>query len=307
MAGLADLDISGQQALNEHFLGEILHRAAQGDQTVAHDGHVGRDLEHLRQAVGDVDHADALALEVLDHLEEGLHLAEGQRAGGLVQDQEPRFAHHAAQDLHQLLLGNGQGAGLALQVERKAQLFHVFLQALFELRLVFMKAHQHVFQHRHVGKQHRLLRHQIDALCQRGGGLAQPDGLSVHENFALVKIIDAHDDLHQGALAGAVAADEGDDFAFLDIHIDALEHHVGAEGLGDPPDRHQDAGSFVHSFTHSRDLHTELQMFLPCRFCSIAMILCFSSFVNVSTKKNFAAIRRGRRVCPFSPRPESAI
>lgn len=176
VAGLADLDIRGQQALNEHFLGEILHRTAQGDQTVAHDGHVGRDLEHLRQTVGDVDHADALALEVLDHLEEGLHLAEGQRAGGLVQDQEPRFAHHAAQDLHQLLLGNGQGAGLALQVERKAQLFHVLLQALFELRLVFMEAHQHVFQHRHVGKQHRLLRHQIDALCQRGGGLPSLTG-----------------------------------------------------------------------------------------------------------------------------------
>ena len=251
MTGFADLHIRGQQALNEHFLGEVLHRTAQRDQTVAHDGHVGGDLEHLREAVGDVDHADALALEVLHHLEERLHLAEGEGAGGLVQDQKPRLAHQAAQNFHQLLLRDGQGAGLALQVEGEAQLLHVLLQALFELRFVFVEAHQHVFKHRHVGEKHRLLRHQIDTLRQRSGGLAQLDGLAGHENLALIEVVDAHDDFHQSALAGAVAADQRDDFPCLDIHIDALEHYVGPEGLGDPPDRHQDAGSFVHSFTHS--------------------------------------------------------
>ena len=249
--GVVHLHIRGQQALDEHFLGKVLHRAAQCDQTVAHDGHVGGDLKHLRQAVSDVDHADALALEILHHLKERLHLAEGEGAGGLVQNQQPRLAHQAAQNLHQLLLRDGQGAGLALEIEGEAQLLHVLLQALAQLRLVLVEAHEHVFEHRHVGEEHRLLRHQIDTLRQRSGGLAQLDGLAGHENLALVEVVDAHDDFHQSALAGAVATDQGDDFPRLDIHIDAFEHYVGPEGLGDPPDRHQDAGSFVHSFTHS--------------------------------------------------------
>ena len=201
--------------------------------------------------MGDVDHADALALEIADDLEQGLHLAEGERAGGLVKDQKARLAHHAAQDLDELLLGNGKGAGLALQVEREAQLLHVLLQALPKLGFVFVEAHQHVFQHRHIGKQQRLLRHQIDALRQRRRGLAQLDGLAVHEDLALVQVINAHDDLHQRALAGAVAADQGDDFPAPDIQIDALEHGVGPKSLCDAPDRHQHLRSLVHSFAHS--------------------------------------------------------
>ena len=196
-----------------------------------------------------------------------------------------------------LLLSAGEVVGVAVQQGRQAAEGHRLLQPLFPqggLQLLAVKCLVQVLADGLFHEQGlRVLRQDADT----AGALHR----------AAVGRQRSAEQVERGALAGAVATDEGDDFAFLDIHIDALEHHVGAEGLGDPPDRHQDAGSFVHSFTHSRDLHTELQMFLPCRFCSIAMILCFSSFVNVSTKKNFAAIRRGRRVCPFSPQLESAI
>ena len=186
--------------------------------------------------MGDIDDGDALALEVLHDLEQGLHLAEGQRAGGLVQDEHLRVAHHAAKQLDQLLLGDGERVGLALEAEGHAQLLHVPAQALFQLAFIFGKAHEDVFKHRHVGEEKRLLRHQVDAGRQRRRRLAQPGDLAVQQNFAGVTGVNPHDDLHQRGFARAVAADERDHLAGAHAQIDPFEDDVLPERLLDSAD-----------------------------------------------------------------------
>ena len=223
---LTALRVVGQKTLNQHFLGEVFHRAFQRNHTVAHDGHVRRDFKNLGQAVRDINDGNALFLEILHRFKQRLHLVEGQGAGRLVQNQNLRIAHHAAQKLDQLLLGDGKRVGLALKVQIEVQFLHAAGQALFQFAFVFIEAHQDVFQNRHVREKHRLLRHQINAVRQRRGGLAQFDRLPVDEDIALVARINAHDDLHERRFTGAIAANQRDNLARIHAQIDPLEHGV---------------------------------------------------------------------------------
>ena len=233
---LRPLAVVGQQTLNQHFFGEVCHRAVQGDYAVPHNGNVGGNLEHLGEPVGDVNDGDALFLQILHGLEQGLHLVEGQGAGRLVQNQNAGVSHHATQKLHQLLLGNGEGVGLALKIQIEVQLLHTLGKPLFQLALFFVEAHEDVLKNGHIGEQHWFLRHQIDALCQRSGGLSQLDGLAVDEHFTLVAGIDAHDNLHKRGFAGTVAANQCDNLAGINAQIDSFEHGVLTERLANPLD-----------------------------------------------------------------------
>ena len=233
---LSVLRVVGQQTLNQHLLGEVPDRAFQRNHAVAHDGDMGCDFKDLGEAVRDIDDRDALLFEILHRLEQGLHLVEGQRAGRLVQNQDARVAHHAAQKLDKLLLGDGERIRLALKVQIEVELLHALVQALFQLALVLVEAHQNIFQNRHVREKHRLLRHQIDALRQRSGRLAQLDRLTVDQDVALVACVNAHDDLHQRRFAGAVAADQRDNLACIHAQVDPLEHGVLPKRFANPPD-----------------------------------------------------------------------
>ena len=207
---LRPLAVVGQQTLNQHFLGEVFHRTVQGNHAVPHNGNVGGNLKHLGKPVGDVDDGDALFLQILHGFEQGLHLVEGQGTGGLVENQNAGVSHHATQQLHQLLLCDGEGVGLALKVQVEVQLLHTVVEPLFQLPLFFVEAHENVLKNGHVGEQHRLLGHQINALRQRSRGLSQLDSLAVDEHFALVTSINAHDNLHKRGFAGTVAANQCD-------------------------------------------------------------------------------------------------
>ena len=55
--------------------------------------------------------------------------------------------------------------------------------------------------------------------------------------------MDAGDALDQGALAGAVVADEGGDLAGADVQVDAPQDVHGAEALVDAPQLEQRGGA----------------------------------------------------------------
>ena len=228
------LRVIRQKTLNQHFLGEILDRSFQRDDAVAHNRHMRRNLEYLGQAVRDIDEGNALLLQILNRLKQSLHFVEGQGAGRFVQNQNLRIAHQTTQKLNELLLRDGQRACLALKVEVKAQLLHADIQTLFQLAFILIEAHQDVFQNRHVREEHRLLRHQIDAVCQRCGRLSELNRFSVNEDIALITGVDAHDNLHQRGFAGAVAADQRDNLARVHTQVDSLEHDVLPERLANP-------------------------------------------------------------------------
>ena len=55
---------------------------------------------HLLHAMGDKDHRRAGTLEPFDHVAEPLHVAVGQRRGGLVEQQDAQVAADSAGDLY---------------------------------------------------------------------------------------------------------------------------------------------------------------------------------------------------------------
>ncbi len=65
------------------------------------------------------------------------------------------------------------------------------------------------------------------------GRAAGPDGLAVEGDVAVVGRVDPRDHLDERGLAGAVVADQGDDLARPDVHVDVREGLDGTEALGD--------------------------------------------------------------------------
>ena len=61
--------------------------------------------------------------------------------------------------------------------------------------------------------------------------------LAAQHDLALVRRVDAGEDLHQRALAGAVLADQPVDLARQQLEIDAVERGRAAEALGDAAER----------------------------------------------------------------------
>ena len=65
-------------------------------------------------------------------------------------------------------------------------------------------------------------------------GRREGDLLAVDRDGALVRLLHAVEDLHQGRLAGAVLADEGVDGALADGEVDVVVGDDAGEALGDP-------------------------------------------------------------------------
>ena len=107
-------------------------------------------------------------------------------------------------------------------------------------RLLQLAAEEHVVDDVEVVAQREVL---VDDLDAEGGGC--PCGpctlhrLAVEDVLTGVEGVDAGDALDQGALAGAVVADQRGDLARRDVEVDAAQHVHGAEALLDPAQAEQ--------------------------------------------------------------------
>ena len=71
-----------------------------------------------------------------------------------------------------------------------------------------------------------------------GDRVARPvelDRLVVDQDLALVRLVEAVQDVHEGRLARAILAEQAEDLAGLHDEIDPLVRHDPGEALGDPP------------------------------------------------------------------------
>ena len=76
----------------------------------------------------------------------------------------------------------------------------------------------------------------LDAHAAALAGRQIEDRLAVEADTAGIRSVHAGDDLHQRRFAGAVVADQPDDFAATHRKIDAMQDVHGAEALGDAID-----------------------------------------------------------------------
>ena len=85
-------------------------------------------------------------------------------------------------------------------------------------------------EHRH---QHEVLVHHADAGPDRVARALEPHRLAVDEDLALVGPVEPAEDVHQRRLAGAVLAEQAEDFAGADGQVDRVVGDDVAEPLGD--------------------------------------------------------------------------
>ena len=186
---------------------------------VLEDGDPPRQLEDLFQPVRDVEHGQTALLQEPHPLEEGVDLVRRKRGGRLIHDQDAGLERERLGDLDRLLLGDGelahQGAGRdgALDAELGQQpgrrLLH---RAVVDERSPrWLAAEKDVLGDRPLREEVELLVDDAHPPLLRLPRVAEADLLAVEEDRPRVGLIGADEDLHQGALAGAVLADDGMD------------------------------------------------------------------------------------------------
>lgn len=96
-----------------------------------------------------------------------------------------------------------------------------------------LAAENDVLQDGEVVGQHEVLVHHADAAGDGVGRAVEGDLGAVDGDGALVRLLHAVQDLHQGRLAGTVLADEGVDGALADGDADVVVGDDAGEPLGD--------------------------------------------------------------------------
>ena len=211
-----------------------------------------RDLGHLVQLVADEDDRLALLGQALDDREQLLRLLRRQHRGRLVEHEDVGAAVERLQDLDALLLADGDVLDDRARVDGEPEPRRDLAHALLGRRVVEQDAVVHrlgrehdVLGDRHHRDQHEVLVHHADAVLDRGLRRAELGRLAVDQDLALVRPVEAVEDVHQRRLAGAVLAEQRVHLALAQVEVDAVVRDDAGEALRDPTKLEN--GPLVHS------------------------------------------------------------
>ena len=199
-----------------------------------------RNLQHLVQLVADKEEGDAPGLQLMDHGEQGANLPLGQRAGGLVHDDEPGVLAQRLGDGDELLVGDRHLFHARVERDVDPDLRQRILGDAAHLAPVDhalalgqLLVQGDVFGHREVGEEGKVLVNDLDALTDGVDRMEVLVVLAVDGDRARIARIDAGDDLDQRGFAAAVFADQAVDLARLDAQIDVLQRVHAGKGFVD--------------------------------------------------------------------------
>ena len=167
--------------------------------------------------------------------------------GGLVQQQHRGARHQCHGQFQKFLLAEGQFAGRQMALFAQSDKFQQFLRVRIRPRgrgvqpfapsaagvgLAGRKGDSHVVHAGHFAVDAGLLEgsDQPDAGDLRGG--QRGDVASVKADFTGVGRMRSANQIEEGAFAGAVRADESDDFTRMHLQRDAVVRHNAAKALG---------------------------------------------------------------------------
>ena len=161
-----------------------------------------------------------------------------KRRRRLVHDQDAGVERERLGDLDGLLLGDRQAPGRLLDVELDAEPLEDRLGIALHLPAVddppaVAMADEDVLGDRQVGEDHRLLVDRDDPQCLRIEGARDRSRLTVDDELAGVRLLDAGHHLDQRRLAGPVLADEGVHLARVERERRTVERLGRAEAPGD--------------------------------------------------------------------------
>ena len=123
-------------------------------------------------------------------------------------------------------------ASWSLRSCRRGKMVNTLSMSASDVGLVVadVGAHLQVFGDGHAGEHAAAFGHHGQALLDQVPGTLAPDALAQVFDVAIVDRQDAGDGLHGGGLAGAVGADQRDQFAFAHFEIHALDGLDAAVG-----------------------------------------------------------------------------
>ena len=233
-------DVASDHVTDDLRVGQGVRGPCPDRPAIAQDGEVVGDGPDLLQEVADVDDGDALAAKPADEGEETLDVLARQAARRLVHQHHACVGGDGPTDLHHLPGRNRQTGHAAVRmqlgvVERleHARRFGPGGDAVVATRPPWLAAEEDVLRDGQVITERQLL---MDERHSRQPGLERPIrlvGRPAHRHRAGVGPKAAGDDVHEGALARAVLADEGVDPPGPDLQRDAVERPGRAEVLPD--------------------------------------------------------------------------
>ena len=189
---------------------------------LAQNGHAVRDVKDLMEFMGDNDNRLAVRLHVAHDGKEFFGLLRGQDGCRLIEDENIRAAVEHLDNFKRLLLADAHLIYLLIKVQRELVLFtdgtRLIAHGTQVELLVLVHAQGDIF---HSGKNiHKLkvLVNHADAQCQgitRGTNLRR---LAVDPDNAGIRVINTGDHIHQRCLAGAVFAQQGQNFTPANLH-----------------------------------------------------------------------------------------
>ncbi len=216
------------------------HLARADRAAVAQDGEAVGHRADLLQEVTDVDDADARIAQAADDLEEHLRIGLAQARGRLVHDDDAGPGGERPGHLHELLGADrevadpraGTDVGMVQQAQRFFDLA-AHVAAANEAQRRGLGAQEHVFLDREVRREAQFL---VDHRHSGGAGVERPPRRvrpALKNHASGVGLKRPGKDLHEGALAGAVLADEGVDFTGPNVQVHLNERAGRAKRLGD--------------------------------------------------------------------------
>ncbi|MPM31601.1 hypothetical protein SDC9_78157 [bioreactor metagenome] len=236
--------LAGDQA-GQVRLGDVLEVVDRVHPPVAqHRDRVGQ-LEHLAQVVGDEDEGGAPRPQVADELEQLGPLAVGQRGGGLIEDDQLRAAVHGADDVQLAGVDRAEladrGAWVDLEAVRRELLGGVVVdpRPVDQAPAGRQDAGEDVLGDGEVGERVLVLGDQPDAELLAGEDVQRAQVAALEQDLTGGGRVDAGDDVHQGRLARAVAAEQGVDLAGVDDEVRVRQCAGGPEHLRDSADLQQ--------------------------------------------------------------------
>ena len=195
--------------------------------------------KHLLHLVGDVENRGSALHQAVNGAFQAGRFRLGQGARRLVHHHNGGFQRKGLGDLDELLIANAEVAGaflwrnLAFEKSKQAAAFCLHGGIVDEPQSpTFLPAEKHIRRHREVFDQRQFLMDDRNAGRFRILGASKPHLAARNEERAVVGLVDAREDLHQRALAGAVFAADGMHLAATHFNRDAIEGHNARKSLG---------------------------------------------------------------------------
>ena len=220
------VDVEGHGAAHHH-LGELLRiglgRAHGADMlTLAQNSHDVRDFHDLVEFVGDEDDRLAVFPHGFQDRKQFRRLLRRKYGGGFVQDEDVRAPVQHLDDLHSLLFRDGHLVDLLVRIDAETVFVGDLLDPgsdLLQVVLAVFDSQRHVLCRGEHVDQLKVLMDHADAVFI--SVLRRTDGhfLSVDEDLALIRIVDAGQHVHERRLSGAVFSQQRHNNAVINVKI----------------------------------------------------------------------------------------